>query len=282
MNQKNRVLQGIPASPGIVLGPAQVLSQREGAPQVSARLLYTAQEVAAEQERFRRAVDQTVAELNRLKQEIPRELQEHSHILDLHLIILRDPMLFKETLRFIQEQNLNAERALYQAFQKIKELFQRIGDSYIQGRIQDVEEVYRRLLAQLTGKSHRSLSFSQPAIVVARDLSPVETTQMSASQVLGFITERGGKTSHTAIIAHSLEIPAVVGLDNATLEINSGEEIIVDGLTGLVILNPDEEVRRTYQARREEFAVFKAQVAQGCALPAATSDGHLIRVHANN
>jgi len=282
MIQKNRILQGIAASPGIVLGPAQVLSPREGGAQVSARLLYSPQEVAAEQERFRLAVEQTAEELKRLKQEIPRELQEHSHILDLHLIILRDPMLLKETLRLIQEQNLNAERALYQAFQKIKELFQRIGDLYIQGRVQDVEEVYRRLMGQLTGRGSRGLlGLSRPAIVVARDLSPAETTQMSASQVLGFITERGGKTSHTAIIAHSLEIPAVVGLDNATLEIVSGEEIIVDGLTGLVILNPDEGMRRTYAARREEFGEFKAQLAQGCGLPAATSDGHPIRVLAN-
>jgi phosphotransferase system enzyme I (PtsI) len=281
MTQKNRVLQGIAASPGIVLGPAQVLSQREGV-QASARLLYTAQEVAAEQERFRHAVNQTAQEVTRLKKEVPRELQEHSHILDLHLIILRDPMLFKETLRLIQEKNLNAERALYQAFQKIKELFQRIGDSYIQGRIQDVEEVYRRLLGQLSGKGLRGLfSFSGPAIIVARDLSPAETTQMSPAQVLGFITERGGKTSHTAIIANSLEIPAVVGLDNASLEIVSGEEIIVDGLRGQVILNPDEEVRRTYQARRDEFAAFKAEVALACALAAVTSDGQPIGVLAN-
>jgi phosphotransferase system enzyme I (PtsI) len=99
--------------------------------------------------------------------------------------------------------------------------------------------------------------------------------------VLGFITERGGKTSHTAIIAHSLEIPAVVGLDNATLEIESGDEVIINGLTGRVIVNPDEAMRRSHQVRREELETFKWEVAQGSALPARTSDGYLNRVLAN-
>src|SRR5208282_3156251 len=101
------------------------------------------------------------------------------------------------------------------------------------------------------------------------------------AQVLGFITERGGKTSHTAIIAHSLDIPAVVGLDNATLEIESGDLIILDGITGLVILDPDDETQRTYQARRADFEVFKSEVFLGSSLPATTSDGLPTRVLAN-
>ena len=116
---------------------------------------------------------------------------------------------------------------------------------------------------------------------MARDLSPAETTQMSNSQVLGFITERGGKTSHTAIIAHSLEIPAVVGLDHATLEIQSGDLIILDGITGLVILEPDDWLRRIYQARRADFEIFKSEVVLGSAMPAVTSDGLPTRVMAN-
>ncbi|MGO9394596.1 MAG: phosphoenolpyruvate--protein phosphotransferase, partial [Desulfobaccales bacterium] len=191
-------------------------------------------------------------------------------------------MLNSETLRLIQEENLNAERALHQAYLKIKELFQRIGDKHIRGRLADVEMVYQRLMGRLTGKdSRKPFSFKEPAIVVARDLSPAETTQMDKTQVLGFITERGGKTSHTAIIAHSLDIPAVVGLDNATLEIESGDLLILDGITGLVVLNPDDETRRTYQARRADFEVFKSEVFLGCSMPATTSDGLPTRVLAN-
>jgi phosphotransferase system enzyme I (PtsI) len=281
VTQKNRILQGIPASPGIVLGRAQVLGDRVGA-QASLRLLYTENEVAEELERFRQAVDRTEEELARLKEDLSPELQEHAHLLELHSIILRDRRLFQETQRLIQEHNLNAERALYQAFQKVKELFQRIMDPHIRGRIQDVEAVYHRLMGHLTGKSLGKLfSSPEPVIIVARDLSPAETSQMSASQVLGFITERGGKTSHTAIIAQSLEIPAVVGLDNATGEITSGEPLILDGLMGQVILEPDEAMRRTYAARQEEFETFKSEVAQGSALPATTLDGHPNLVMAN-
>jgi phosphotransferase system enzyme I (PtsI) len=279
MTRKNRLLEGIAASPGIVIGPAHVLTH-EG--QVSTRLLYTQKEVAEELERFNRAVDQTEEEITNLRQEIAADLKEHAHILDLHLLILRDRMLLLETQKLIKEQNFNAERALYQAFLKIKEVFQRIGDKHIRGRIQDVEAVYRRLLGHLTGRNaSKTFVFPEPVIIVARDLSPAETTHMSSSQVMGFITERGGKTSHTAIIAHSLEIPAVVGLDSATLEIQTGEEVIINGLTGRVIVNPDEAMRRSYQVRKEEFETFKWEVAQGSALPAVTNDGHPNRVLAN-
>jgi phosphotransferase system enzyme I (PtsI) len=281
MNQKNRILKGIAASPGIVLGRAQVISERPGGT-ASLRLLYTENEVSDELDRFRLAVDRTEEELIRLKEELPGELKEHGHLLELHLVILRDRRLYQETLRLIQEQNLNAERALYQAFQKIKELFQRIMDPHIKGRIQDVEAVYRRLVGHLTGKS-LSTVFASPEtmIIVARDLSPAETSQMSASQVLGFVTERGGRTSHTAIIAQSLEIPAVVGLDNATGEIASGDLLILDGFTGRVIVEPDEAMRRTYLARQEEFEIFKSEVAQASSLPATTIDGYPNRVLAN-
>ncbi|MFH1596949.1 MAG: phosphoenolpyruvate--protein phosphotransferase [Pseudomonadota bacterium] len=279
MSHKNRILQGIAASPGIVMGPAQVLSHGI---QVSSRVLYSPQEVADELERFRQAVDQTEEELTRLKNEIAGDLREHAHILELHLLILRDRMLLQETQRLIQEQNFNAERALHQAYLKIKELFQRIGDKHIRGRIQDVEAVYQRLLERLTGRSgSRLFYFSEAVIIVARDLSPAETTQMFKSQVLGFVTERGGKTSHTAIIAHSLEIPAVVGLDSATLEIETGDLLILNGLTGRVTLDPDGDMIWAYRNTRNEFEVFKAEVSQGSAMPAVTSDGQPKRVLAN-
>ncbi len=279
MTDPNRILQGIPASPGIVVGRAQVVTE---AAQVSSRLLYSERDVAEEQERFRQAVEQIEAELTRLKNEISEDLKEHVHILELHLMILRDRMLYAETLRLIQEENLNAERALNQAYVKVKELFQRIGDKHIRGRIADVEMVYQRLMGRLTGKdTDKPFSFKEPAIIVARDLSPAETTQMSNVQVLGFITERGGKTSHTAIIAHSLEIPAVVGLDHATREIKTGDLIIMDGITGVVILDPDDSLRRIYQARRADFEIFKSEVVLGSAMVAVTSDGLPTRVMAN-
>ena len=281
MTAENHYLQGIPASPGIVIGRAWVLSDR-GEIKGRFHLLFTEEEQAHEVDRFQAAMDQAHEDLTRLRQEIADEFPDHAHLLELHLFILKDQMLNDETLRLIREEHLNAEWALDQAFEKIKELFRRIGDSYIKGRLADVESVYRRLMGNLTGKeSLRSFDSPDPVIIVARDLSPAETTQMTGSTVVGFVTERGGRTSHTAIMAQALEIPAVVGLDNATDEINPGDDIIVDGLLGRVILNPDAEVLEKYRRRQVEFAAFKAEVAQFCTFSAYTLDDHATHILAN-
>jgi|UniRef100_A0A7C3SKU5 phosphotransferase system enzyme I (PtsI) len=281
MRAKNRILKGIPASPGIVIGRARVLNDL-GNFRASYRLVYTEEEKAAEVERFESAVDQAHKDLTRLKERLQAEFPEHTHLLELHLLILKDQMLYDEPLRLIKEKNLNAEWALYQAFDRVRELFSHIEDPYIKGRIQDVESVYRRLLGILSGKCPgRDFHPPEPLILVAKDLSPAETSQMAGSKVLGFITERGGKTSHTAILAQSLEIPAVVGLDRATQEIAPGDELILDGLTGRVILSPSEGLVRKYRVRKKEFEAFKATVARNSAAPAVTPDGFLIRVLAN-
>jgi len=279
MTRPNRILQGIPASPGIVLGRAKVLAEREAQPFYY--LLYSPEEIDGELDRFLKAVEQAEADLISLKDSLPPEYQEHAHLLDLQILMLKERMIFQETQRLIQEERYNAEWALFQAWQKVMELFRGIGDPYIKGRIQDVEEVYRRLLSNLTGKETWSLPSQEPVILVARDLSPAEATQMSRSQVLGFITERGGRTSHTAIIAQSLEIAAVVGVDFATREIATGDAVIMDGLSGQIILDPDEAMSGSYQVRKKEFEAFKGEVAQSGSLPATTIDEYATQVLAN-
>lgn len=277
----SRTLSGIPASPGIVVGRARVLSDR-GDIVARFRLLFTDQEKAQELARFQGAVDQAEEDLTRLKGEIFQDFPEHAHLLDLQLLILKDQMLYGEALRLIREERLNAEWALYQAFEKIKEIFGRLEDPYIRGRLADVESVYRRLQGNLTGQSSgRYFESPEPIIIVARDLSPAETTQMTNSQVVGFVTERGGKTSHTAIMAQALEIPAVVGVDHATQEITPGDELIIDGLLGQVILNPDEVLLEKYRRKKLEFEAFKGEVGQFCSFPALTLDGFETRILAN-
>jgi phosphotransferase system enzyme I (PtsI) len=281
MTEKNHYFQGIPASPGIVIGRAWVLSDR-GEVRGRFRLLFTEEEQAREVARFQTALDQAHEDLTRIHRDISEEFPEHAHLIELHLLILKDQMLCDEPLRLIREERLNAEWALDQSFERIKELFRRIADPYIKGRLADVESVYRRLMGNLSGKaSLRSFDSPDPMIIVARDLSPAETTQMANSKVVGFVTERGGRTSHTAIMAQALEIPAVVGLDNATGEINPGDDIIVDGLMGRVILNPNAEVREKYRRRQLEFDAFKAEVAQFCTFSAYTLDDHATRILAN-
>jgi phosphotransferase system enzyme I (PtsI) len=280
MTRQNRILQGIPASSGIVLGHAKVLAERHDT-QPFYCLLYSPEEINGELDRFLKAVEQAEADLVSLKEALPQEYQEHAHLLDLQILMLKERMIFEETQRLIREQRYNAEWALYQAWQKVMELFRGIGDPYIKGRIQDVEEVYRRLQSNLAGQETRSLASREPVILVARDLSPAEATQMSSSQVLGFITERGGRTSHTAIIAQSLEIPAVVGVDFATREIATGDLVVMDGLTGQIILEPDETVSRSYLDRKKEFEAFKGEVTQASSLPAITIDEYGAQVLAN-
>jgi phosphotransferase system enzyme I (PtsI) len=280
MTHEIRVLQGIPASPGIVLGRAKLLAEKVEA-QPFYCLLYSPGEINEEIDRFLKAVEQAEADLITLKESLSPEYQEHAHLLDLQILVLKERMIFQETQRLIQEERYNAEWALFQAWQKVRELFKGIGDPYIKGRIQDVEEVYRRLQTILAGKEALSLSSQEPVILVARDLSPAEATQMTRSQVLGFITERGGRTSHTAIIAQSLEIPAVVGVDFATREIATGDALIMDGLTGRIILDPDEEMSRSYRERREEFEAFKEKVAESSSLPATTLDAYPTHIQAN-
>ncbi len=281
MTTEKHHLNGIPASPGIVIGRAWVLSDR-GDVQGRFRLLFTEEEKAQEAARLLAAMDQAYEDLTRIHLDISSEFPEHAHLIELHLLILKDQMLCEEPLRLIREERLNAEWALSQSFEKIKELFRRIADPYIKGRMADVESVYRRLMGNLTGKdSSRFFDSPDPIIIVARDLSPAETTQMANSKVVGFVTERGGRTSHTAIMAQALEIPAVVGLDNATEEIHSGDDIIVDGLLGKVIRNPDEEVVKRYRRRQLEFDAFKVEVAQFCTFPAYTLDDHVTRILAN-
>jgi phosphotransferase system enzyme I (PtsI) len=280
MTRQNLVLEGIPASPGIVLGRAKVLAERlEAQPYYC--LLYSPEEVSDEIGRFLKAVEQAEADLIALKASLSPEYQEHAHLLDLQILVLKERMIFEETQRLIREERYNAEWALFQAWQKVRELFKGIGDPYIKGRIQDVEEVYRRVQSILAGKEAQSLSAQEPVIIVARDLSPAEATQMSSSQVLGFITERGGRTSHTAIIAQSLEIPAVVGVDFATREIASGDALILDGLTGRIILDPDEALGHSYRIRKQEFEAFKEEVAQSSSLPATTIDEYPTQILAN-
>jgi hypothetical protein len=143
MTPNNRVIQGIPASPGIVLGRAKVLAEHvESQPFYC--LLYSQEEVEVELARFLKSVEQAEADLIALRESLSPEYQEHGHLLDVQILMLKERMIFQETQRFIQEERYNAEWALFQAWQKVRELFQGIGDPYIKGRIQDVEEVYRR------------------------------------------------------------------------------------------------------------------------------------------
>jgi len=278
---QNKVLKGIPASPGIIIGPAHVVSDKFKV-QFNRTYLTSDRQINAEIERFRDAVAQTRAEISTVKKSITEEFQEHAYILDTHLLILQDKLLYDATIKTIQEERINAEWALQEAVHQAQALFNKIADPYIKSRVQDVEDVSQRVLRHLTGGNPFDFGkLTEPVILVIHDLSPVDTTQMSVAKVKGFVTETGGKTSHTAIMAQSLEIPAVVAVEDATQEIDTGYTLILDGLNGTVVINPDAKMLDIYLQRKKKFEEFKQDVNRSSSLPAITLDEHQTQVLAN-
>jgi len=273
-------LKGIGASAGVAIGQAYLVDRSRV--KVVYQYLLDENQLEPEKDRFKAAVDKAEVQLHQIIEEIPVEIQDHAGILDAHRLILRDRMIYDQTLENIQTEQINAEWALKKAVEKAEEIFSKIKDEYIRNRIKDVADVSERILRNLTGTEVEKLSDIQgQVIVVAHDLSPADTTQMRLNNVLGFVTDMGGKTSHTAIIAQSLEIPAVVGLEHITQEVRSGDLIIVDGSDGRVVLNPDPETLAFFQQKKKKYVEYRTKMDQESHLPAETLDGIPIKTRAN-
>ena len=274
------ILKGIGVSPGVAIGKAY----RVDRDRVSLVYYYlpSPSQTKKEKKRFDAAVDKTEADLKEIKSKIAGEFPEHGFILDTHIHMLRDRMIYDETIRLIEEQGINAEWALRQAVENAQLIFAKIEDEYIRSRISDVDYVAERVLENLTGQNRRSVAgIKERVIIVAQDLSPAETLQLQVEKTLGFVTDMGGKTSHTAIITRSLDIPAVVGLENVYQAVRSGELMVVDGYAGKVIIDPDEELLNHYYERQYQLENYRKEVARCAELPAETEDGYTIKIQAN-
>jgi phosphoenolpyruvate-protein phosphotransferase (PTS system enzyme I) len=277
---QNVLMKGFGASGGVAIGQAYLVDRSRV--KVIYQYLLDSSQIEPEMDRFKEAVVKADFQLHQIIEEIPEEIKDHAGIIDSHRLILKDRMIYDQTLELIRNEQINAEWALRKAVEHTQEVFSKIKDEYFRGRINDVVYVSERILRNLTGKQVENLSDIQgQVIIVAHDLSPADTTQMRLDNVLGFVTDMGGKTSHTAIIAQSLEIPAVVGLERVTQAIGSGDWIIVDGGDGQVILNPDSETISTYQQKKEKLAQYRTEIAKFSYLPAQTLDGFRIKTLAN-
>jgi phosphoenolpyruvate-protein phosphotransferase (PTS system enzyme I) len=275
-----KVLSGVGVTPGIAIGKAYHVDR--GKIPVAYYSLPSPAEVEKEIQRFQAAVERAEADLGKIKAKIAGEFSEHAYILDTHLLILRDRVLFDETVRIIREHQVNAEWALKQALEQAQRLFSKIDDEYIRSRISDVDYVATRVLRNLTGRTPESIAaIKERVIIVAEDLSPADTIQLQIEMTLAFVTNMGGKTSHTAIIARSLDIPAVLGLERVTEEVGSGDILIVDGMAGKVIVDPDDELLNYYYERQYQLETYRKELARCAKLPAETEDGYHIRVEAN-
>ncbi len=277
---KNIILKGIGGAPGIAIGKAYLVER--GNVDIVDKYYIGKEWVQAEVERFKDAVNNSTKELLKIIEELPEEYRENAYILDAHLMLLKDKMIHQGTIERIEQEQINSEWALKKSVEHVKEVFSKMSTPYLKERLNDIVHVSERILRNLTGHSTDDISdINKRVILVAHDLSPAETTQIQLERVKGFITDLGGRTSHTAIIARSLEIPAVLGLERATHQITTGDLLIIDGMRGLVIIDPNEEALTYYHNEKGRFEAYEAMVARSSHLPAETIDGYRVRVMAN-
>ncbi|MBF6615104.1 MAG: phosphoenolpyruvate--protein phosphotransferase [Candidimonas sp.] len=244
-------------------------------------------EVESECERLRRALAQARDELQvmagTLPEDAPREL---GPLLTVHSMLLDDPMLFQQTCALITERHYNAEWALTSQGQTLAEQFALMEDDYLRERGADIRQVIERVLRVLSGSSSllaelEAADSPEPLIVVARDISPADMLRLRGGRFAAFLTDLGGPTSHTAIVARSMNVPAVVGLGHLRALVRDGDTLIADGFTGVVLVNPSAQVLQEYRQRQADYARERAQLALLRDAPAVTLDGIAIKLEAN-
>ena len=277
---QKKTLQGIPVCPGIVIGKAHLVDRDRV--KIFYHYLVDEVQVKKELERFRAAIRRTEEQLVTLKNRMPEHIKQHAFIIDSHLMILHDGMLTEAAEERILNEKINAEWALKKSLNNIRKMFGEIDDEYIRTRLFDVENVTERILRNLSGEQQESLAdIPNKVIVVAHELSPCDTTEIDTTKVMGFITDVGGRTSHTAIMAQALEIPTIVGLESATQQIEDGDLLILDGTSGEVIINPDDSDIIYFQEKQLRHERYTSSIAKTSHLPAETLDGHRVAVKAN-
>ena len=276
-------LHGIGVSGGIAIGRAQLVSH---ATLEVAHYAVPASRIEQEIARLELAIDEVQNELTALHGTMTRSGElpgEFGAFLDVHWMILNDPTLSEAPKRIIAEQRCNAEWALTQQMNVLIEQFEQIEDSYLRERKADVVQVVERVLKRLMGKpgSLPTSVAEERTILVAHDLSPADVIQFKQHHFAAFLTDVGGVTSHTAIVARSLAVPAVVATHNARQLIHDGEMLIVDGTHHVVIVNPDRSVLAEYRLKQSELDLERQKLKRLRGKPAETIDGHRVELHAN-
>jgi len=279
------ILQGIGVSPGIVIGTAFLLDRAKLKPSMEK---ISSEQVPAEIDRFLAAVAAARRELLEGHEKLVEtstenhDNQKHLYLFDVHLMMMDDKMLTDDTVKLIREKKINAEWALNLNVEKIKKIFNRMDDPYMRERQDDISHVAERILRQLMKSDYDSIEkIRKDVILIAHDLSPADTMQLNLKKVKAFVTDLGGRTSHTAIIARSMEIPAVVGLERATEMINGGNRLIVDAIDGRIIVSPTEEQIKNYREKAQKHLFFQQQLIQNRHLSPLTKDGYTIELAAN-
>jgi len=274
------ILKGIPAAPGIAIGPAYVFGHEDLSVE---RHPITEGQVPLEISRFEDALIQTRQEIIALQKKIAQEMGvEHGEVFDAHLLVLEDRMIIEEVISRVKKERVAVDFIFNEVLKHYASVFSRIEDEYLKERISDINDVGRRILRNLLGRKRTSFTdLDHQAVIVAHDLSPSDTASMHKNKVMAFVTDIGGKTSHTAIMAKSLEIPAVVGLESGTAQIKNGDPLIVDGSSGFVIVAPDPETLKRYEIQEEKIRGISQVLTTLKDLPAETRDGTRVVISAN-
>ena len=274
------ILTGINASPGICIGKAYIVDI-EGVDVVK-KYFISEDDVRNEIKRFKSAVNKAKQQMLTIITNAPEELRDHTYILETHKTLLKDKMLYGKTIETIKNEKVNADWALKKVVSEVKSMFKNMSDSYLKERANDIVYVSDRIMRNLVGaETEKIADIDKRVILVANDLSPAEASQINLERIKGFVTDRGGKTSHTSIIARTLEIPAVMGLGNATNIIKNDDLIIIDGTVGTVIIHPTEETLLEYGARSAKYEELKAAITRDSHLQAETADGFQLKVMGN-
>ena len=281
MKMKEKKLFGIAVSPGVAMGKAFVLHAKDF--QAITRLKIEENRVPQEIARFEDALTRTRADILGIRKKISQEIgREPSDIFMAHLLVLEDRSLIEDVLNTIKVKQVNAEYAFSFVVQKYFRAFSQVEDEYLKERVADIRDISRRVIENLIGKEKNPLTnLPDKVIIVAHDLSPSDTALMDRQKVIAFVTDIGGPTSHTAIMARSMEIPAVVGLDRISKEVSTGDSIIIDGNHGTIILHPNPETLTNYAKEERRFSQQVTELDKLRNLPAETPDGHRIDLSAN-
>ena len=275
--------RGIAVSPGVAVAPAFVM-ESEGTR--ITRKFFMPDELPHEIKRFEKALEKARDEIVELGDKLREKLDESYKVTDIfqmHLAILQDPKLYEQVTNLVRNRQFTPEYAVSQVMRHYVKSLENTGDLYLRQRVRDFDDIEQRLLRNLMGEEREDIDhIKESVIVVARDLTPTQTVAFDREHVLALATDAGGRTSHFAILARALGIPAVIGIGELTTAVSGGDVVIVDGTQGVVIIDPDELTRKRYEARARDLEAIEERIAaEFCNLPAVTRDGRSISIEAN-
>ncbi|MDD2365215.1 MAG: phosphoenolpyruvate--protein phosphotransferase [Desulfuromonadaceae bacterium] len=271
---------GIAASPGIAMGRLRIVDRRRA---VVSEYPISSETILHEIGRLVQAIEDTRQELENLRIRLAETTGEDNlFFIETHLMILSDERLSTETTEIIRTGLINAEGALRRTLHRYRETFESIDDPYLRERISDVETVIERILRNMNNETVEPMPQHEGQIIIAaHDISPADMLQINRSNVLAIITEIGGRTSHTAILARALELPAVMGVEGITDLLFDAASVVVDGLSGTVIINPDQDTFQSFLSRKQHYEYVEYELLKTAPLPAVTPDGHSIFLRGN-